>query len=384
MRRRSLLAGIAFVPFAARAATLAGEPVLVGVSGPLTGQYAQYGAQWQRGFDLAVDEVNAAGGIGGRPLALRFRGQPERSAAGGRDRAEIRQRPAHRDGDRRLLLRRFDGGLADLSARQAGAVRFHQLAPRFHQGRRLHVDATRPIRPRTCRISRSSRSSKLGMKKLGLLYINGDWGRTSQDIVHRRGETARRHDRRGGRLPADRAGFSLHAGARARRQARQRGADFVLSRWRADRAGKCGRSASTSRLSPPVRSTRRNSSNLAAPPQTACTPTRTSSPAIRGRPCRTSCNGIARSSARESRTPTWRRGLRRDGAGERRTSRRAEPRVKACTTRSPMLHDVPSVVYGTVKFDVASRRVRQPAIAYLMVKDEKFVAWDGKPAIPAS
>jgi branched-chain amino acid transport system substrate-binding protein len=48
------------------------------------------------------------------------------------------------------------------------------------------------------------------------------------------------------------------------------------------------------------------------------------------------------------------------------------------------IRDVPSVVYGSITFDVASRRVRQPAIAYLMVRDGKFVAWDGKPAIPAS
>ncbi|MBV8797629.1 MAG: ABC transporter substrate-binding protein, partial [Hyphomicrobiales bacterium] len=30
------------------------EPVTIGVSGPLTGQNAQYGAQWKKGFDLAL------------------------------------------------------------------------------------------------------------------------------------------------------------------------------------------------------------------------------------------------------------------------------------------------------------------------------------------
>src|SRR5882724_6065718 len=48
------------------------EPVLIGVTGPLTGQYAQYGAQWKKGFDLALDEINASGGIKGRPLAYVF------------------------------------------------------------------------------------------------------------------------------------------------------------------------------------------------------------------------------------------------------------------------------------------------------------------------
>src|SRR5689334_14340753 len=49
-----------------------GEPVLFGVSGPLTGPNAQYGAQWKAGFDLALDEINAKGGIQGRPLTYVF------------------------------------------------------------------------------------------------------------------------------------------------------------------------------------------------------------------------------------------------------------------------------------------------------------------------
>src|SRR5579875_3935235 len=52
--------------------TRAEEPVVVGVSGPLTGQYAQYGADWRKGFDLALAEINGSGGINGRPLAYRF------------------------------------------------------------------------------------------------------------------------------------------------------------------------------------------------------------------------------------------------------------------------------------------------------------------------
>lgn len=39
-----------------------GETVTFGVSGPLTGDQAQYGKDWQAGFDLALDELNAEGG----------------------------------------------------------------------------------------------------------------------------------------------------------------------------------------------------------------------------------------------------------------------------------------------------------------------------------
>ncbi len=42
------------------------------MSGPLTGPNAQYGAQWKKGFDLALEEVNAKGGVKGRPLQYVF------------------------------------------------------------------------------------------------------------------------------------------------------------------------------------------------------------------------------------------------------------------------------------------------------------------------
>jgi branched-chain amino acid transport system substrate-binding protein len=47
-------------------------PVLVGAIVPLTGDLREDGEAYQRAFELAVREVNAAGGIGGRPVALRI------------------------------------------------------------------------------------------------------------------------------------------------------------------------------------------------------------------------------------------------------------------------------------------------------------------------
>lgn len=43
-------------------------PVLFGVSAPLTGDNAEYGAIWKRAFKLALDEANQAGGIRGRKV----------------------------------------------------------------------------------------------------------------------------------------------------------------------------------------------------------------------------------------------------------------------------------------------------------------------------
>ncbi|MDE5640573.1 ABC transporter substrate-binding protein [Bifidobacterium castoris] len=46
--------------------------VNIGVLYPKTGQYAEYGRLFQQGLDLAVDEVNAAGGVGGKTLGLKY------------------------------------------------------------------------------------------------------------------------------------------------------------------------------------------------------------------------------------------------------------------------------------------------------------------------
>jgi branched-chain amino acid transport system substrate-binding protein len=44
------------------------------------------------------------------------------------------------------------------------------------------------------------------------------------------------------------------------------------------------------------------------------------------------------------------------------------------------IKDVPSVVYGTVTFDPATRRVDNPFVSRIMVKEGKWVAWDKKAA----
>ena len=67
-----LLAASALTTTTAIAAPPSGDPILIGVSGPLTGQNAQYCAQWKAGFDLALDEINSHNGINGRPLNYVF------------------------------------------------------------------------------------------------------------------------------------------------------------------------------------------------------------------------------------------------------------------------------------------------------------------------
>lgn len=63
------LAG-ALMASAARAEPAKGEPYLIGIILPMTGSTADYGADFDRGAMLAEEEINAAGGIGGRPIKL--------------------------------------------------------------------------------------------------------------------------------------------------------------------------------------------------------------------------------------------------------------------------------------------------------------------------
>jgi branched-chain amino acid transport system substrate-binding protein len=55
---------------AAAAEAPAGEPIIIGALTSLTGPFTPWGVQARDGMQLAVDEINAAGGVAGRPLQL--------------------------------------------------------------------------------------------------------------------------------------------------------------------------------------------------------------------------------------------------------------------------------------------------------------------------
>jgi len=77
-----LLAGLLTVgmPLSSEAA----EPVVIGSISPLTGTNAVQGLDMKRGEELASEEINAAGGINGRPLKIIWE-DTESSAKGGMD-----------------------------------------------------------------------------------------------------------------------------------------------------------------------------------------------------------------------------------------------------------------------------------------------------------
>ena len=66
------LATALLLSFAASGGALAADPIKIGVVTPLSGTYSPIGQQVRWGLELAAKEVNAAGGLLGRPVQLIF------------------------------------------------------------------------------------------------------------------------------------------------------------------------------------------------------------------------------------------------------------------------------------------------------------------------
>lgn len=68
IRRKLLVVGVIII--AALYATVARAEILIGSAGPFTGKMSWLGEQHQRAVDVAVAEINAAGGVLGEPLKI--------------------------------------------------------------------------------------------------------------------------------------------------------------------------------------------------------------------------------------------------------------------------------------------------------------------------
>jgi branched-chain amino acid transport system substrate-binding protein len=175
------LAVAAAVPAGAQSGPAKGEPVYLGVSGPLTGPNAQYGAQWKQGFDLALDEINAAGGIKGRPLAYIF----DDSQSDPRQSVAVAQKFV---ADPRIVAELGDfASPASMAAspiyQKAGLVQFGftNSHPDFTKGGTF-MWSNSVSQADEQPLSAAYAIKRLGLKRIAVLHLNTDWGRTSKDI----------------------------------------------------------------------------------------------------------------------------------------------------------------------------------------------------------
>jgi branched-chain amino acid transport system substrate-binding protein len=70
MRKFGVWAGAATAMGLALAAGSAWAQIKIGSAGPMTGQYAAFGEQLKRGAEMAIADINAAGGVTGKKLEL--------------------------------------------------------------------------------------------------------------------------------------------------------------------------------------------------------------------------------------------------------------------------------------------------------------------------
>ena len=100
-------------------ATPAFAQIKIGSAGPMTGQYAAFGEQLRKGATMAVEEINAAGGVNGQKLELligdearqalvlseRLRAGRDRVHAGEREEGDAHDRDRHHGLDDREAAR---------------------------------------------------------------------------------------------------------------------------------------------------------------------------------------------------------------------------------------------------------------------------------------
>ena len=80
--RRHLLAAVAIASSLCSGSAYAADPIKIGVSGPFTGGSSSMGVSMRDGVKLAIDEINKAGGVLGRPLAGVYRDDEARNELG--------------------------------------------------------------------------------------------------------------------------------------------------------------------------------------------------------------------------------------------------------------------------------------------------------------
>ena len=157
------------------------EPVVIGVGGPVTGAQAQYGLAWKKGFDIALEEINAAGGVQGRPLSLDFQDTQNLPA----QTVAIAQKFI---ADPRVLLATGDfSSTSSMAAsplyQRAGLVQFgfNNSNPAFTNGGDYlwtNSPSQTVIAPAHAAFVRD-----LGLKKVGVFQLNTDWGKSTSDLT---------------------------------------------------------------------------------------------------------------------------------------------------------------------------------------------------------
>jgi branched-chain amino acid transport system substrate-binding protein len=163
-----------------RSTNASNEPIVIGVSGPLTGPNAQYGAAWKKGFDLAIEEINAKGGVRGRKLAYEF----EDTQADPKQTVIVAQKFV---ADSRIVIELGDfSSTASMAAssiyQRAGLVQFGftNSNPKFTEGGDFMWSSS--VTQKTAVPALADFVKTLGLNKVAVMHLNTDWGKASHEL----------------------------------------------------------------------------------------------------------------------------------------------------------------------------------------------------------
>ncbi len=158
----------------------AAGPIYFGVSGPKTGVNAEYGKAWEQGFAIALKEINAAGGIHGRQVQLKW----EDSQADPKQSVPIAEKFV---ADKTIIAELGDfasgASMAASSVYQDNKLvqfGFTNSNPKFTDGgdRMWSTSLTQEH----YQIGNVDGLVADGIKSVSVLYLQSDWGKTSFDI----------------------------------------------------------------------------------------------------------------------------------------------------------------------------------------------------------
>ena len=370
--RRTLLATAAALA-ATQVATKASaaDPIILGISGPLTGPNAQYGTQWKDGFDLALDDVGRK--VGDRPLEYDF----QDSQSDPRQAVGLAQKFV---GDKRIVMELGDfSSPASMAAspiyQRAGLVQFGftNSHPDFTKGGSFMWSTS---------ISQADEQPKLaefavqalGHKRIALMFVNSDWGRTSRDIFTPSAKAL------GGDVVATEA---FLADERDFRPTLVRVRDskpdaLVLIAYYGD-AALIARQARDQGLTQPIIGV----SSVYSPKLIEL-----GGPAVEGMFTHSPFSPVDPRPEVQSFVKAFQTRFGREPDAFNTYAYDAMIMAHAVLTQFgtdrkairdgfEKIRDVPSVIFGKATFDPETRRVKNPRYARLVIKGGKFVAWDG-------
>lgn len=355
------------------------EPILIGVSGPLTGDNAQYGAQWKKGFDLALAEINGAGGVDRRPLEYTF----EDSQSDPKQSVVIAQKFV---ANPRIVIELGDfSSTASMAASQiyqrGGLVQFGftNSHPDFTKAGGDYTWSTSVTQDQASPALADFAVTDLGLKKLAVFQLNNDWGKATNDLF------AKRAKELGAEIVATQPYLDSEKDFRSAittiRDAKPDG--IILISYQADGALIAQQLREAGLNQPLV-----GSASIQSPDYTKLGGKAADGTYILGEfdihSPRPEVQKFVRDfKAKYNEDPDLFATLAYDTIYlVKNAIEVGGPTRQGIHDALPKLKDVPSIVYGKVTFNPETRRAQNPAFNTLLVKDGQFTAWDGtKPVV---